>query len=70
MIVRTTSPHAPVLPKFAVSQRSGGRIILETIKLAEDSNDLILRIYEAMGGRTKGQLTVWVSNGIMQRAQN
>ena len=38
---------------FSVSARN---VILDTVKKAEDSNDLILRLYEAYGGRGKVEI--------------
>ena len=44
-----TSRHVP----FAVTE---GTAILETVKKAEDSDDLLLRLYEARGGATVSRL--------------
>jgi alpha-mannosidase len=44
------------LPTFTVSGAKKGGIILETIKTAEDSDAIVLRLYEALGGRGKGNL--------------
>ena len=33
-------------------------IVLETIKTAEESNSVVLRLFEAFGGRAMGQLTM------------
>ena len=35
-------------------------LILETIKTAEDSEAVILRLYEALGGKSQGHLAVYV----------
>lgn len=35
-----------------------GTVVLETVKKAEDSDDLILRLYEAKGGRTTARLAL------------
>lgn len=40
---------------FAVSKEN---VILETVKPAEDNDDIILRVYEAYGRRTKAELTL------------
>jgi alpha-mannosidase len=47
------------LPTFTVSGAKKGGIILETIKTAEDSDAIVLRLYEALGGRGKGNLEMW-----------
>lgn len=36
------------LPKFYVKNASN--VVLDTIKRAEDSNDIIIRLYESQGG--------------------
>jgi alpha-mannosidase len=38
-----------------------GGLVLDTIKLAEDSDDLVVRLYEPHGGRGAARLTLPVS---------
>ncbi|KAG1178970.1 hypothetical protein G6F70_004929 [Rhizopus microsporus] len=42
------------VPQFTVE--NAPNVILDTIKLAEDSNDVIIRLYEAYGGHAKARL--------------
>lgn len=57
-LVRSGRESSKAIPRFSVQNHSGGKIVLETIKLAEDSTDIILRIYETFGGRSRGSLVV------------
>lgn len=53
--VRTVEGDRPVAPLVAVSDPA---IVLEAVKLAEDgSGDLVVRLYESLGGRASGTLT-------------
>ncbi|WP_336641919.1 alpha-mannosidase [Microbacterium sp. USHLN272] len=52
---RSLRGSGPVAPLFAVSSDA---IVIEAVKLAEDrSGDVIVRLYEAHGGRAVGQVT-------------
>lgn len=42
------------VPQFTIE--NAPNVILDTIKLAEDSNDVIIRLYEAYGGHAKARL--------------
>lgn len=42
------------MPKFHVEGASN--VVLDTIKKAEDSNDIILRLYECYGGHARATL--------------
>ena len=60
-IVRTEVPTQPEpLPSFVVEGTQGRSIVLETIKLAEDSDAVILRMYEALGSRAAGHIKMYV----------
>ncbi|WP_136054029.1 glycoside hydrolase family 38 C-terminal domain-containing protein [Microbacterium sp. K24] len=53
--VRPVSGSGPVEPLLAVSSDA---VVVEAVKLAEDrSGDVIVRLYEAHGGRAKAQLS-------------
>ncbi len=52
--VRTGS--MPSLPEFKIEGALARGIILETIKTAEDSGAVVLRLFEALGGRGSGHL--------------
>jgi len=52
-------PHGGELPKsFALAAVSEDNVILETIKKAEDSGAIILRVYEAYGQRGDATITL------------
>ncbi|ETO00318.1 hypothetical protein RFI_37131, partial [Reticulomyxa filosa] len=59
-----TIPTRGELPKKSIGlfKVSTSQVVLETVKRAEDDNSLILRFYEAFGGRC--QCDVWI-NGLM-----
>ena len=44
-------------PFMAVDQPS---VVIETVKKAEDGNDLVIRMYESHGGRCPVHLTSWL----------
>lgn len=59
MAVRSgTSSDTRRLPSFTVSGVQAGTIVLETIKRAEGSDRLILRLYESLGNRSAGSLRI------------
>jgi len=49
------SPAAPARSFFAIDDPN---LVLDTVKRAEDSDSLVLRLYEAHGGRGSGRLRV------------
>jgi alpha-mannosidase len=53
MIRKTDAPRAE-RSFFSVDQAS---VVIDTVKMAEDSNDLIVRLYEAHGGRCRVRLS-------------
>lgn len=46
------------MPKFHIEGASN--VVLDTIKKAEDSNDIILRLYECYGGHARAKLMRYV----------
>jgi alpha-mannosidase len=48
--------RAPKKPSRSVFRLSSTRVSIDTVKQAEDGNDVILRMYETMGGRTRVRL--------------
>jgi len=48
---------------ISIFKTSTPQVVLETVKRAEDDNSLVLRFYEAYGGRC--QCDVWI-NGLME----
>ncbi|GAA4493718.1 glycoside hydrolase family 38 C-terminal domain-containing protein [Actinoallomurus oryzae] len=54
--VRTVTGGGPVAPLVTVSSTA---VVVEAVKLAEDrSGDLVVRLYEARGGRTRARVEV------------
>lgn len=52
---RRVTGAQPVLPLVAVSEPS---VVVESVKLADDrSGDVVVRLYEALGGRTRTRVT-------------
>ncbi|KAI8339784.1 galactose mutarotase-like domain-containing protein [Choanephora cucurbitarum] len=49
-----TAELAQCLPQFRIE--NAPNVVLDTIKKAEDSNDVIIRIYEAYGGHARARL--------------
>lgn len=57
LYAKVETPHAGDLPQeFSLVTLDQENIILETVKKAEDSDDLILRLYEGYNKRTKVRL--------------
>jgi alpha-mannosidase len=59
-LVRSGASALKALPSFVINGPQSRSIVLETIKTAEESNAVVLRLYEALGGRGKGTLNMYV----------
>ena len=57
LLWRRAGPHGGTLPtEYSLAATDAASLIVETAKWAEDENALILRLYEADGGATRGTL--------------
>ena len=57
-ILRSGMKAAVELPRFELSGSQSSSIVVETIKRAEDSGDVVIRLYEAIGCHAKGELVM------------
>ena len=49
-----TNTVSNAFPKFRLEEAPN--VVMDTLKRAEDSNDIIIRLYEAYGGHARARL--------------
>ncbi|CAG8450748.1 8086_t:CDS:10, partial [Ambispora leptoticha] len=66
LIVRSTSREisASIEPKSYFKIDDAENVILDTIKRAEDSDEIVLRLFEAYGGHAKARLRRWCNSEV------
>jgi alpha-mannosidase len=70
LLTRVERPHAGALPPcFATAAVEGEGVIVDTVKKAEDSKDLIVRVYEAHGQRGPAALSIAVNDAPAEDAR-